>query len=154
MHTLAKIGLVVVWAALAVGCGPKDQRPGLWLSGDAVESPPADWSFTDAHREVALEVRSPYLLPHSVTIWCAFDGDRLYVAARNPDDKRWPGWVERNPDVRLGIGGAIYEGSLVRLDSADDIARVRRAYAAKYELPDPPPEGGPPMRYWAVEPRS
>ena len=149
-----RIGIAALVVAAAVGCGPSDRRPGLWLPGDVAAVVPADWSFSDQHREIALEVRSPYLLPHSVTIWCASLDGRLYVAARDPDAKRWPGWVERDPDVRLGLGGRIYEASLVRIDDAEQIARARRAYAAKYELPDPPPEGGPSLRYWRVEPRS
>ena len=59
--------LVVI---LMAGCEPEDTSPGLWLSG---ESKPfaEDWRFTDEHGEIAIEVSSPYFLPHSVTIWCA-----------------------------------------------------------------------------------
>jgi hypothetical protein len=145
------VRLAVVLGVFALlGCiGPSDQRPGLWLSGESAAFP-EDWSFSDTTREAALEVRAPYGLPHSVTIWCvALDG-ALYIAARDPDEKRWPGWVEDRPDVRLRVEGLIYEGRLVRQDDATAIARVRRRYAAKYDLPDPPPENVPPMRYWKV----
>jgi hypothetical protein len=134
--------------SMLLGCiPPSDQRPGLWLPGEKAAFP-TDWSFSDAHREVALEVRAPYGLPHSVTIWCVSLDGQLYVAARDPDEKRWPGWVADRPDVRLGVDGRIFEGRLVRLDDPDRIARVRSRYAAKYERPDPPPEDGRPMRYW------
>jgi hypothetical protein len=112
-----------------------------------------DWSLIDAHREVALEVRAPYALPHSVTIWCASQGGALFVAARDPDEMRWPGWVERVPLVRLAIDGRVYDARLERSDDPDRIAPVRGAYAAKYELEDPPPAGAPPVRYWQVVPR-
>ncbi len=148
-------GLAAAALIAALGCiEPLDRRPGTWLSGDVVTEFPADWSFTDQQREIAIEVRTPYLLPHSVTIWCGSLDGVLYVGAREPDTKRWPGWVERDPEVRLGIGGQIYEGRLARVDDPDRVERVRSAYSAKYELPDPPREGSPPIRYWRVDPRS
>jgi hypothetical protein len=138
--------------ALASACQPSERRPGLWLSGEPAPLP-EDWSFTDAHREIAIEVRTPYALPHSVTIWCASADGRLFVAARDPEQKRWPGWVERDPEVRLAIDGRLYDAKLFHLDDPDWIAPVRRAYAAKYQLEDPPPPGAPPLRYWQVVPR-
>ena len=143
---------LLLCAAFASACQPSDRRPGLWLAGEPEALPP-DWSFTDAKPEIAIEVRTPYLLPHSVTIWCASVDGALFVAARNPDDKRWPGWVERDPEVRLAIDGRLYEVKLVRLDDPERIAPVAQAYAAKYELPDPPPADAPPLRYWQVVPR-
>ena len=147
--------LAITVAACLAGCiDPKDQRPGLELHGEVVQQIPSDWSFTNANREIEIQVATPYWIPHSVTIWCAAVGGELYVGARNPDSKRWPGWVERDPNVQLRIGDRIYAVRLSQIDAADEIAQVRRAYVAKYDLPDPPPEGGPPMRYWSVEPRS
>jgi hypothetical protein len=155
MSTAIRASLAISVALCLVGCiDPKDQRPGLELRGDVVQQFPADWNFANAHREIEIQVATPYWIPHSVTIWCAAAGDALYVGARNPDSKRWPGWVERDPNVRLRIGDQIYAARLAVIDAADEIAQVRRAYVAKYDLPDPPPEGGPPMRYWSVEPRS
>jgi hypothetical protein len=145
--------LVAAVLAAAPGCiDPRGQRPGLRLSGE-VDAFPSDWSFTDAHREIAIQIRTPYLLPHSVTIWCASLDGRLFVGARAPETKRWPGWVERRPEVRLGVGDRVYEGRLARLEDATVLERLRRAYAAKYELPNPPPPDAPPVRYWSVEPR-
>ena len=139
---------------LLAGCiDPAGQRPGLRLSGEVVEEFPADWGFSDAHREVALEVSTPYLLPHSITIWCAAAGDALYIGARNPDEKRWPGWVAERPEVRLKLGEEVYEAKLSLVDDPGQIALLYSAYASKYDLPDPRPEGGPPMRYWRVDPR-
>jgi len=139
---------------LLAGCiDPADRRPGLRLSGEVVEELPADWSFSDAHREVALEVSTPYLLPHSVTIWCAAADGALYIAARNPDEKRWPGWVADDPDVRLKVGERVFEGRLSVVEDPSRMARMQSAYAAKYDLPDPRPQDGPPMRYWRLAPR-
>jgi hypothetical protein len=144
----------IVLVVATTGCiDPKDRRPGLRLGGDVVRDIPSDWGFTDEFKEVAIEVKTPYLLPHSVTISCAAADGRLYVAARNPDSKRWPGWVERNPDVRLGIGKNVYEVRLAPLDDSNQVDAARSAYSHKYNRPDARPEGGPPMRYWRVEPR-
>ena len=154
MFRSLRASLAILMVGGLVACiDPKDQRPGLRLRGEVTSEIPADWSTSNAYKEIAIEIPTPYGVPHSVTIWCAVAEEELYVAARNPEAKRWPGWVERNPNVRLRIGEQIYEAKLSVIDEAQQIAKVRRAYAAKYDLPDPPPDGGPPMRYWRVEPR-
>ena len=146
--------LIAIPIALSACFGPEDQRPGLRLRGQVVATLPADWSFTDDHKLIAVEVQTPYLLPHSVTIWCAEVEGALYVGARDPETKRWPGWVDRNPDVRLRIGSQLFEVKLAPLEQANRIAQVRRSYAAKYDLSTPAAGEGPPIRYWRVEPRS
>lgn len=152
---LGRLGwLAGILALGAAGClDPQDRRPGLWLSGEVAAQHPEDWSFADRHREVAIEVSTPYWIPHSVTIWCAAAGGELYVGARNPEEKRWPGWVEDDPEVRLEIGDTLYEARLERVEDPRRLAAVRSAYAAKYDLPDPPPPDAPPARYWRVVPR-
>jgi len=147
-------------ALTLVAClDPSDRRPGTWLSGEVAAELPTDWSFTDANKEIAIEVATPYLLPHSVTIWCAALDGALYVGARDPETKRWPAWVDADPQVRLGIGGKVYEVALAPLDESADaaeLARLRAAYAVKYALPpapapaDAPPGSIPPTRYWRV----
>ncbi len=146
---------IAAWSALfAAACiAPEDQRPGLWLSGEETPAP-SDWAFTDAHKEIALQVATPYFLAHSVTIWCVSVDGTLYIAARDPDTKRWPGWVEDKPEVRIGIDGKVYDAELARLDDAASIRDLRSAYRAKYDLPPAVPGEGPPMRYWRVDPRA
>lgn len=153
MTSRLRIAVLLIGALALTAClNPRDRCPGLWLRGEVAE-PPADWSFTDAHREIAIEVRTPYGLRHSVTIWCAQVDGQLYVGARAPETKRWPGWVDRRPEVRLGIAGKIYPAKLAPLGEADDLERLGAAYARKYELPPRPSEGGPLSRYWRVEAR-
>jgi hypothetical protein len=135
---------------LASCIDPADRRPGLRLGGEVVEESGGDWSFTDAHREIAIETRSPWLLPHSVTIFCAAKDGRFFVAARNPDGKRWVDNVDRDPDVRLEIGGRVYEQRLVALKDPEDITTAQDAFAAKYGPPEGPPEARPPVRYFEV----
>ena len=145
-------GLVVFSALLiSMGCEPQDSRPGLWLRGDVHEIP-ADWSFTRAHQEIALQVATPYLLPHSVTVWCTdVDGD-LYLAAFGPDSKNWPGWVRDDSDVRLKIDHKLYDVTLQELMDADVIGPVQFAYGAKYDRDVPADPAA--IRYWLVTPRA
>ena len=155
MVRTTRLGILIAIATAVSGCfGPEAQRPGLRLRGEAVATRPADWSFTNDHKEIAVEVKTPYLVPHSVTIWCAEVDGELYIGARDPETKRWPGWVDRDPDVRLRIGSQVFEVELAPLEEANRIAQVRRAYAAKYDLPPATAGEGPPIRYWRVEPRS
>jgi hypothetical protein len=128
---------------------PADQRPGLRLSGEVVETPVVDWSFTDAHSEIWIETRTSYLLPHSVTIVCAAGDRKFYVGARDPEHKRWVGNVERDANVRLQIGESIYEMRLVPLEG-DAAEAAYLAYAAKYNREILPPDKRPNVRYWEV----
>ena len=145
--------LAIVVALGSLGCfGPEDRRPGLRLPGEVAPTP-SDWSFTNEHPEIAIEVSTPYWLPHSVTIVCAELDGALYVGARNPESKRWPAWADDDPEVRLGIGELVYEVVLDPIEDEARIARVREAYATKYKRPTPPPGEAPPVRYWQVQPR-
>ncbi|MCZ6887215.1 MAG: hypothetical protein O7H39_01875 [Gammaproteobacteria bacterium] len=145
------LSIAVITSALVAGCEPEDRTPGLWLSGTE-QSFPADWGFTRAHREIALEVNTPYLVSHSITIWCVeLDGD-LYIAAGNPVSKNWPGWVDDDPNVRLKIGEDIFEARLVPLDDDEHIMRVRAVQASKYDRD--PPSGPTTSRFWIVEARA
>jgi len=148
--------VIAVLALLAgVGCvDPADRRPGLWLSGESAPLPESDWSFTEPHREIFLEVRTPYGLRHSLTIVCAADAENLYVGARNPEEKRWVGYVARDPNVRLEIGGALYEARLEPIEDAAARRVAYAAYAAKYGWPDPPPADAPAVKYFRVRARS
>jgi len=152
MTRTTELGIAFALAATIAGCiDPEDRRPGTRLTGEVAASP-SDWSFTNDHKLIAIEVQTPYLLRHSVTIWCAEVDGQLYVGAREPETKQWPGWADRNPNVRLGIGSQIFEVRLLPLERSENLTRLRSAYAAKYELP-PPSGDSPPSRYWRVEAR-
>jgi hypothetical protein len=139
----------IALAALLAGCAPKDWRPGTSLSGS--DAPwPADWRFTDAAKEIQIQVHTPFVIPHSVTIWCAEVDGALYVGASQPKKKYWPGWVDRDPNVRLSIDDKIYAARLVPLEDPDTTARVRAAYATKYALNAAAGEAMGEVRYWHV----
>jgi len=148
---LYRIGAAFALSLVATACfSPEDQRPGLRLAGESVAIP-ADWSFTNDHKEISVEVQTPYFLPHSVTIWCGEVAGDLYLAAGGPAEKNWPGWVDDEPKVKLQIGESLYPVVLVPLVDEAEIAPVRAAFAKKYNLPDSGTGGT--ARYWRVAPR-
>ncbi len=141
------VGIIAI--LMLTGCEPENRTPGLWLSG-TLQPFPDDWGFVQDHREIAIEVATPYFIPHSVTIWCAdFQGD-LYVGAAVPDTKNWPGWVMDDPDVVLKVGDDIYQATLTRVSEPQHIDRVRSVYAAKYDLE---PQSDYIGWIWSVGPR-
>lgn len=136
---------------LAAACvDPQDRRPGLWLRGEVVEEPVSDWSFSDAHREIFVQTSSGYGIPHSVTVGCASLDGSLYLSARHPRGKRWVANVARDPDVRLGIGGRLYDRRLEPVEEPARIEAIYRAYLRKYGAKPTPPAERPPIRYWRV----
>jgi len=138
-------------ACLFLACvDPADRRPGIWLSGESVAGPVSDWSFADEHPEIFLQVSTPYLIPHSVTIVCATLNGALIVGARDPDTKRWPSYIESDAEVRLKIGDRIYDQRLELVLDPQTVDAIVRAYAAKYNRPVRPPEERPIVRYWRV----
>ena len=71
-----QVGLAALLVAYASSCmDPKDRRPGLGLSGDVVNEPINDWSFSDEYQQIYLETQTWYLIPHSVTTVCAGLGE-------------------------------------------------------------------------------
>ena len=141
---------LLLLSLLLSACEPSDTRPGLWLSGE-VEAFPSDWSFTDEFKLIAVQVATPYGLPHSITIWCVQVEGNLYIAASAPESKGWPAWVENDPDIKLKFGDRLFEGRLQRLDNTDEISPVSAADAVKYQLTrDLAAAEGPGSRFWRV----
>ena len=104
---LAVVALGLLGAvALFGGLGPLAMLPGGVLWG-GVREPPADWSFTDAIGEIQVQTHvGP--LPWSVTTWVLSDGGELFVAA-SECDRVWTHRVMEDPEIRLRIGGVVYE---------------------------------------------
>ncbi|MGR8949017.1 MAG: hypothetical protein ACU84Q_13300 [Gammaproteobacteria bacterium] len=152
MPSKRKALVFALFSFLLVGCEPSDRRPGLWLSGEQADEAPTDWQFTNDLKEIYVQVDTPYFLPHSVTIWCAEVDGELYIGARNPDEKKWPGWVEKSPQVILKIDDNLYSAKIARVTEVALVAKVKAAYAQKYLLETEPGATPPPMRYWKVDP--
>ena len=107
---------------------------GRGLSGS--EAPyPADWGFTDAHTTIFLESRPE--APHSVTTICFVHEGELYVPAQGGSGKRWTGYVEDDPRVRIKVGDTVYPALALRVPDPDPDTFVASA-AKKYEqMADP-----------------
>jgi hypothetical protein len=104
--------------------------PGLWLKGEPVTTPVTDWSFTDKIQTVKIQTQTPFLLPHSVAIWCVVYNGNLYVTSY-----RGRLWVEdtiRDPHVRLKIGNQVFDRTFSLISDPDEKAAVLQAKGKKY----------------------
>src|ERR1700739_5006554 len=140
--------LVLVLVVLSItGLEPRQRTPGLWLKGNLVTTPVADWSFTDQVSTVEVQTRTWYLLPHSVTTYCVAYNGQLYLdsfypaGVEYPHGRSWNENVARDPHVRLKIANSLYDVTLSHDTHPADKAIVLQLVAKKYpDLKIPPPE--------------
>jgi len=146
MKTLLKIvaAILVCLAILLVvfrftGLNPHGGIPGLWLTGDLVTTPVADWSFIDEVPNIKLETRSRFLLPHSVTINCLAYKGQFYVSSTHPvgSPRSWDANVMRDPRVRIKIGDKLYDRTLVLVTDPAEKDAVIQVREKKYQLKVP-----------------
>lgn len=162
MSTLAHSLLGIALFA-AIACAPQDRRPGTWLPGELAAQPVTDWSFTSEVPEIFVETRSGFGVPHSVTTVCASHAGSLYVPSvyfeggEFPDGRRWNRNVARDPRVRVGIAGQLYEGRAELVIDPAERAGVLGAFAAKYpfwrQMLDQPEEERPTLVLLRIDPR-
>ena len=148
MKTLLKIVGAILLCLVAVlvvlritGLDPHDRTPGLWLTGDLVTTPVADWTFTDDVPNIKLQTQTWYLLPHSVTINCLAYKGQLYVSSVYPagTPRSWNDNVMRDPHVRIKIGDKVYDRTLLLVTDPAEQEGVLQARAKKYpQLKIPP----------------
>ena len=134
-----RLAVAVAVAVASLGCQPKDERPGLGLSGDTVEKPVTDWTFTNDIEEIFIQTKTWYLLPHSTTIWCAEMGGELYIGSYGEgegDKKRWEKNVARNSEATLRIDGKLYDVTVTPVTGARMIGRLDDRYNEKYDMED------------------
>ena len=154
MKTLLKVvGVILVCLTLLLvvaritGLEPTTRRPGLWLKGELVTTPVADWSFTDKVQNIEIQTSSWYLLPHSVTINCISYQGRLYLYSfyaaglAYPHGRRWNEDVARDPHVRIKIGDKLYDRTLVLATDPAEQEAVHEATFKKYPNLKLPPGG-------------
>jgi hypothetical protein len=128
-------------------------RPGLWLPGEVVTTTVNDWSFVNTLEHpgrlvnnIMVETRTPYFIPHSVTMNVLSHNGRLYVHSQQPKGamhlewpyKFWTRNVARDPRVRMKIGGKLYEMTLVMLT---DRAEAAEALGKDPETREKGPDG-------------
>jgi hypothetical protein len=116
-------------------CPPTDRSlscrvPGLWLKGESVTTPVNDWSFTDKIQQIKIQTQTPFLLPHSVTIWCAAYNGNLYVTSYR--GRQWVEDIIRVPHVRLKIADQVYDRTLSVVSDPVEKAAVLKAKGKKY----------------------
>jgi hypothetical protein len=133
--------------ARITGLEPNGRRPGLWLKGDLVTTPVADWSFTDKVQNVKLQTNTWYLLPHSVTINCVSYKGQLYLDSfyasglTYPHGRSWNEDVARDPHVRIKIGNQLYDRTLALVTDRAEHEAVNEAKFKKYPDLKLPPGG-------------
>ena len=147
MRVLVKIvgSTVIVLAAVLLllsvtgfepkDCPPTDRSfsckvPGLWIKGEGVTTPVSDWSFTDKIPQIKIQTQTPFLLPHSVTIWCAVYNGNLYVTSAL--GRQWVENTIRDPRVRLKIADKVFDRTLSIVDDPIEKAAVLQAKGKKY----------------------
>jgi hypothetical protein len=139
--------VLLLVAARIVGFEPNARRPGLWLKGDLVTTPVADWSFTDKVPNLKIQTNTWYLLPHSVTINCvSYKGqlylDSFYAAGLTyPHGRSWNEDVARDPHVRIKIGNQLYDRTLALVTDPAEEEAVNEAKFKKYPDLKLPPGG-------------
>jgi hypothetical protein len=114
--------------------------PGLWLTGEVVREPVTNWDWVSKVNDpikkntIELETRTWYGIPHSVRTNIIGRGDKLYVQGSErdfrlqktfPHSKAWWANVERDPRVRMKIGGKIYEMTLVLIQDRAEVAQLQ-----------------------------
>lgn len=122
--------LLLLIALFSLGCGPTWMFPGGRLSGE-VQPAPTDWSFTDAHQTIQLETRPE--APYSVNVWGVGVGDHFYIAAGRSSNA-WAAHIAADPNVRVRIGGAVYELRGTREDTPEKLQEVLAALQRKYDF--------------------
>lgn len=151
MKTAAKItGAILICLALLLvvlritGLNPigdtpgPGNYPGLWLSGQVVTTPIADWSFVTQYRTDKVQTRTWYLIPHSVTTGFIVHNGQLYLTSMFragmpfPQGKMWVSDVMRDPHVRLKFGDKLYDCVLYPVTDPDERAAVLGSRAKQY----------------------
>ncbi len=119
------------FSLLALGCGPIGPFPGGSLSGDVATALPTDWSFADEEKTVQLETRPS--APYSVNLWGVSIGDRFYLASGSGGEAKWVEHIAKDPNVRLRVGGTIYELRAARVSNETHSERFLEALKRKYD---------------------
>jgi hypothetical protein len=135
--------LVLVLVMLRiVGLNPHDRYPGLWLTGEVVTTPVADWSFTGQYPLVAIQTREWFLPPlaHSVNTAFVVVNNKMYIPSiypagvEFPDARHWNKNVDRDPHVRLKFGNQLFDRTMVRVTDGPERAALVKLWTTR--VPD------------------
>ena len=132
------VSQLVLLVLLGTACGPLGPFSGGALRGSVHDGAAPSWQTVAALETVQLET-SPGD-PHSVNIWCAESGGRLYIAtslilgADEPLDRAWVQHVEEDPRVRLRADGVIYLLEAKRVEAEPERTSAWNSLVEKYEV--------------------
>jgi hypothetical protein len=150
---IASMGLaaILAFALLGVGIarvvinGPIGPLAGGVLTGN--ERPaPADWSFTDVHETIAVEVGPSD--PHSVTVICFVVDNELYIPAQGAADKAWTKMAIADGRAKVRIDGDLYAVELIRVEDPEMRETAFRSAVEKYPRIAERASGGLPDSVW------
>jgi hypothetical protein len=159
---LAVVGVLAGAAALFLvyarvfGFDPGATAPGLWLKGEVVKESVKDWSFAAKTPGLTgIETRQWFLpaIAHSVTATRFHHKGRLYLGSgypagiQLPNGRHWNKNLMEHPEVRVRIGGKIYEGTAVYVTDQAEREEIWKAYGPMFWAP------GFFLHLWRVEPR-
>lgn len=148
------LSFVAILLLVLTGCEPQDRTPGMWLSGELVETAVDNWSFAAEHSEIFVQTNPWYGIAFSVTVAMATAEGDVYVPsiygepAAFPGNKYWKGIIDKNPEVVLKIGDKLYPRSARLVTDAAEFERAFEALASKYDFwrgVKNDPENGPPF---------
>ncbi len=93
LKTENNVKLITIMMAvfLLAACEPQDRTPGMWLSGERVETKVTDWSFSDEFNEIFVQTNPWYGIPFSVTVVVASTGNKVYVPSIYAEPADFPG---------------------------------------------------------------
>ena len=117
---LAGLVLVLYLVAIFLPVDPVERRPGTRLGGVLADEQETDWAFVEGRVRAWVQTRTPYLIPHSITVSAWADGGELYVGCRDCDTKTWPKNVARDNRVRVKVGDAIYKRRAIRITNPNE----------------------------------
>jgi hypothetical protein len=150
---VAALLLFVLYARVA-GFDPGPTRPGMWLTGELVTDPVADWSFAEKLQPTAIQSRQHFLpaLAHSVrTTRFHFKG-RLYFGSgypagvKLPDGRLWNRNVLADPRVRIRLGTKLFDKKVVYVTDPIERDELLKTIGPMFWSP------GFYLHLWRVEP--
>ncbi len=69
--------------------------------------------------------------PYEVKIWFVVDGDKVFIGTANVE-RQWVRNVQKNPRIKLSVGGEKFEGEARFLDDPAERNRALAAAGRKY----------------------
>jgi hypothetical protein len=131
------------------GC-PLGPFPGGRLGGEVRATALDDWTFVEEEQNCQLETNPDD--PYSVNTWCVEWKGSLYVPTsmilgpKDPGERQWVENVHSDPDVRVRVGGIVYELEAEQVADDEVYDAVLAALEEKYGLD--PDERDPEREIW------